>query len=138
MIQVKIDSNISYNEYKLFLEKMKNKKNIETFFYSDRNKNKGKYAIQSSLFVTLEKDNEIIGLMKIITDKAYLYYISEVMILPQYQNSGYGGFMMNTFLNYCKQNKAVKVFLTALPELKTYYNKFGFKECEHPVMKLMN
>lgn len=136
MIEIKIDDKIGYWEYRMILKKMDSKKNRETFFYSDRNCNKDKTALKNGFFVTAREEGKMIGFMKIITDRAYLYYISELMILPEFQGQRLATVMMKKFMDYCRKKKAIKVFLTSLPKLEHYYKRLGFTNCEYPVLKM--
>ena len=50
------------------------------------------------------KINKLIGLVRIIGDSTYEYYLTEVMVLPEYQGQGIGTKLMKASLDYCKQN----------------------------------
>lgn len=80
----------------------------------------------------------LIGLVRVIGDSTYEYYISEVMVLPEYQRQGIGTDLMNITLNYCKENGFMKIFLTAAPGRESYYKKFGFEKTEYTVMRILN
>jgi len=113
----------------------------EIFYSSVRSQKKEKEAIKHSTFITmrnLEDKDTIVGLVRIIGDSTYEYYISEVMVAPEYQNQGIGTKLMNTALDYCKDNGFMKIFLTAAHGREPYYRRFGFKDTKYSVMRILN
>jgi ribosomal protein S18 acetylase RimI-like enzyme len=150
MIKIIInDEQITVKELDEILSKVEsNDKNL--FYTSIRTSNKEKKSIEHSHFVTARRisynryngglcsTNTLIGLVRIIGDSTYEYYISEVMVLPEYQGQGIGTKLMKAALNYCKQNGFMKIFLTAAKDREEYYRRFGFKITNYNVMRILN
>ncbi|MNR49373.1 Acetyltransferase (GNAT) family protein [compost metagenome] len=51
-----------------------------------------------------------------------------MIVMPEYQNKGYGKRIMNKLLQYCKTNGIRWVQLACAKGKKEFYEKFGFKE----------
>ena len=70
--------------------------------------------------------NKVIGCTRIrfIGKKAKLERIS---LLKHCRGKGFGKFLMEFLINYCKNNKAKTIVMNAQFYLKDYYSRFGFK-----------
>ena len=111
----------------------------ENLFYTNiRTSKKEKQATRHSTFITARENNDLIGLIRIIGDSTYEYYISEVMVLPEYQGKGIGTKLMKVALDYCKKDGFMKIFLTAAKGREKYYRRFGFKITNYNVMRILS
>ena len=111
----------------------------ENLFYTNiRTSKKEKQATRHSTLVTARENNNLIGLIRIIGDSTYEYYISEVMVLPEYQGKGIGTKLMKATLDYCKKDGFMKIFLTAAKGREKYYRRFGFKITNYNVMRILS
>ena len=149
MIEIIInDEQITTKEIDNILSKIE--ANDDNLFYTNvRTSKKEKEAIKHSHFITARKTsyirhagglsslNELIGLVRIIGDSTYEYYITEVMVLPEYQGQGIGTKLMKATLEYCKKDGFMKIFLTAAPGREKYYERFGFKKTKYTVMRIL-
>ena len=109
------------------------------FYTNARTSKKEKEAIKHSTFITArQKNNHLVGLIRIVGDSTYEYYITEVMVLPEYQGQGIGTKLMKTALKYCRKNGFMKVFLTAAKGRESYYKRFGFKKTKYTVMRILS
>lgn len=134
------DEKVKYRELvKLFLKMSlpEDSDACRIFNYNLRSKKQEKRAIKHSTYVTArDKNDHLIGLVRIIGDSTYEHYISEVMVIPEFQNQGIGKKLIKSTLNYCKENGFIKIFLTAAKGRESYYSKFGFKVTKYNVMKI--
>jgi N-acetylglutamate synthase-like GNAT family acetyltransferase len=137
-----INDIITYEELMELFSEMDKIKGIipakELFHYNWRTKEQDDIMISESVFITIrDLNNKIIGLLRIISDEAYIYYITDVMVIPEKQNQGIGSILMNKAIDFCKKNRFMKIFLATPPNNKDYYKRFGFKEsmCEHLEIK---
>ncbi len=80
----------------------------------------------------------LVGLVRIIGDFTYEYYLSEVMVIPSLQGMGIGKKLMNATLEYCKKDGFMKIFLTAAKGRESYYKRFGFKVTDYNVMSILS
>lgn len=84
------------------------------------------------IFLLIGDNNKIIGTGTIVLEKkmihnAYCAHLENIIVLPEYQNLGYGKKILNYLENYAKQRDCYKIILNCIPELKNYYMKSGFQ-----------
>ena len=61
-------------------------------------------SIENALFiVTAIFENKIIGLTRVSGDGGYTVFITDVIVLPDYQNKGVGKQLMNKAMDYLKE-----------------------------------
>jgi GNAT superfamily N-acetyltransferase len=69
---------------------------------------------------------------RVISDGAYIAYIADVLVLPEYQGRGIGRELMNRVMLYIKGNavagEKVYVNLMAAKGKEGFYKRFGFIE----------
>jgi len=109
------------------------------FHYSLRNREKEKISIENTVSVTARdknRHNKLIGFLRLLTDHAYMYYILDVMVNPDYRKQGIGKKMLEITVNHCKKEGFIKIFLTAIPGSEPFYEKFGFREGMSPVLTI--
>jgi len=138
MIRIIInDEQITVKEMDDILSKVESQD--ENLFYTNiRTSKKEKQATRHSTFITARENNDLIGLIRIIGDSTYEYYISEVMVLPEYQGKGIGTKLMKVALDYCKKDGFMKIFLTAAKGREKYYRRFGFEITNYNVMRILS
>ena len=137
MIRIIInDEQITVKEMDGILSKVESQD--ENLFYTNiRTSKKEKQATRHSTYITARENNNLIGLIRIIGDSTYEYYISEVMVLPEYQGKGIGTKLMKATLDYCRKDGFMKIFLTAAKGREQYYSRFGFKITNYNVMRIL-
>jgi predicted GNAT family N-acyltransferase len=74
----------------------------------------------------LDKDNNLIGFTRIISDFIYKAFILDVMVNAEYRGSGLGQKLMSTIKNHEKLKKVKHFELYCFPELEPFYSNFGF------------
>lgn len=105
-------------------------------------------------FIVAEKDGALIGFIngaannsRTIKDEHFadmshhlddgeVIAVYGLDVLPEYQNNGYAGELMNAFIAYARSSNRAYVILTCKEHLIHYYERFGFKndgpsESEH-------
>ena len=132
---------VSYSELQQLFKEMDATKGErfwarDVFHYSWRTKKQELKVLKKSTLITARIDRKLVGLVRLIDDGAYDFYISEVMVIPSLQGRGIGKKLMATCLNYCKKIGFIKIFLSALPGKETYYRQFGFKNAMSQVMEI--
>jgi ribosomal protein S18 acetylase RimI-like enzyme len=107
------------------------------FHYDWRTEAKDKISLENSTLITIREAGDLIGLLRIVSDKAYDYYITDVMVAPRHQKQGIGKLLMETAVAYCKQGGFIKIFLSTPPNNEEYYKKLGFNKamCKHLEIK---
>ncbi len=109
------------------------------FHYALRNKEKEEISIDNTVSVTardINRNNKLIGFLRLLTDQAYMFYILDVMVDPDYRKLGIGKKMLEITVDHCKKEGFIKIFLTAIPGSEPFYEKFGFKEGMSPVLTI--
>ncbi len=60
--------------------------------------------IKNSIFTILIKDGETLaGMGRLVGDGAYVYYLQNINVKPEYQNSGIGTIIINELLDFIKK-----------------------------------
>lgn len=86
-------------------------------------------ALKSSLYVlSVMKDNNIIGMGRVLGDGKLVFYIQDLIILPEFQNRKIGYMLMEKLMNYIKENAVDGAFvgLMSAKGKERFYEKFGF------------
>jgi len=86
-------------------------------------------SIDTSLFwVSLYRNNKLIGCGRIVGDGAMYFYIQDIMVNPDYQQQGIGAHVMNqieSFLENTAQSGST-IGLLAAHNKEAFYEKFGY------------
>lgn len=88
-------------------------------------------AVSQSLYVlSIWKNNELIGLIRLVGDGFTIIYILDILVLKDYQGQGIGTELMNrTMAKYKKVRQ--KILLTGNdPRQHNFYKKAGFNPVE--------
>ena len=98
-------------------------------------------ALCGSLVVLgIKKDETHVGMLRILGDGAYSFYLNDVIILPAYQKMGLGRKLINKAVefirnNYCKDTMfSISVFANI--RAKEFYDKIGFSVRKEMPMKI--
>jgi len=136
-----INDKISYQELQNLFKEMDSVKGAkfwarDIFHYSWRTKKQELIAIKKSTFITARIDEKLVGLVRLVSDGVYDFYVAEVMVIPSLQSQGIGKKLMNNTIEYCKKIGFIKIFISALPGKETYYQQFGFKPAMSQVLEI--
>ena len=112
---------------------------IEDWSLSDVSKEYFEYMIKEEFVIVAEIDNNVVGYLAGSThkDETYSYYegitaeLDNMFIMEDYRKFGIGSKLVNSFLNWCKNQKAKRVMVTAsFGNVNTinFYKKNGFQE----------
>lgn len=90
-------------------------------------------ALQNSIYtISVEVDNQIVGMGRIIGDGARIFYIQDVFINPNYQGQGIGTKIVKKLLSYIDnlplKNCNIMVGLMSDKNKESFYERFGFKK----------
>jgi predicted GNAT family N-acyltransferase len=87
-------------------------------------------GLKNSYIFCLRKEGKAIALGRVIWDHGYVVYIADVIVLPEFQGSGYGRMIMEkimtTINSWLKPDYKVMVTLVAAKGKEEFYEKFGF------------
>ena len=140
-IKYTIKDKISYQELQKLFKEMDSAKGErfwarDIFHYSWRTKKQELIAIKKSTFITARIGNNLVGMVRLVDDGVYDFYVAEVMVIPLLQGKGIGKELMNRTIEYCKKIGFIKIFISALPGKETYYQQFGFKPAMSQVLEI--
>ena len=91
-------------------------------------------TIENALFIITAISNEkIIGITRVSGDGGYAIFITDVIVLPEYQGKGIGKKLMKRAMDFIKNDFLQKgqgacINLMAAKGKESFYKKFGFGE----------
>ena len=96
-------------------------------------------AIENSLCFGVFRDEEQIGLARVITDKATFAYLADVYILPEHRGKGLSRRLMEEIIKH-PDLQGLRRMLLATRDAHGLYAKFGFKPLAAPdrIMEVHN
>ena len=88
-------------------------------------------GLHNSAFIVAAKANDIaVGMARVVSDGGYVYFIVDVLVLPEYQRKGIGNAMMEQIMEYIRCNLrdgyCIQIDLLAAKGRERFYEKFGF------------
>lgn len=91
-------------------------------------------ALKNSIITfSIYLDNEVVGMARLIGDKAMTYYIKDLVVNPNNQHKGIGSLLLNEIEKYIMENIsmswAVSLELISSNEGIDFYKNKGFIEC---------
>jgi predicted N-acetyltransferase YhbS len=141
-IQIRFDDVVTVDEMQNLMDRMEADRSgrfppSAVFHYALRTREREEAALANGINVTArETDGTLVGYLRIVTDRAYIYYIVDVMVRPDRQGSRVGSRMVGTALDELKRRGFIKVLLTAIPGKEEFYKRMGFRETMSPVLAL--
>lgn len=87
-------------------------------------------SIRNSVFsVIVKKNQNIIGMGRIVGDGAIYFYIQDIVVHPEYQGKGIGKEIMKALVKHLGENAPDKAFvgLFASDGKEEFYEKYDFK-----------
>lgn len=88
--------------------------------------------IRNSIYAIVVKDGEkSVGMGRLVGDGAYVYYLQNINVMPEYQRLGIGSLIINSLLDFIRKDKIegtdVMVLLMSSKNSEGFYKKFGFR-----------
>jgi GNAT superfamily N-acetyltransferase len=88
-------------------------------------------ALANNLYdIIAVKDDEVIGMGRLVGDGVMYWYLQEIVVLPEYQGEGIGTAIVNKLLEYISEHTEegnfTSVGLTAAEGKEGFYERFGF------------
>ena len=92
-------------------------------------------GLKNSFICCLRKDGKAIALGRIVSDRGYVAYIADIIVLPEYQGNGYGRMVMENVMSminsWLKPGYKMMVSLCSATDLiatSTLYNHSSLLE----------
>lgn len=83
--------------------------------------NQTQEALSKTLNITAYDGDTLVGCLRILSDGYFFGTITELLVLPTYQNKGIGSHL----LTLAKENTPTMLYFGAQPGLESYYEKNG-------------
>ena len=90
-----------------------------------------KFMIKGSFAFAVAVDkvqNKAIGMGRVISDGVSDAYIQDLVVLPDFRDSGIGRRLLETLLEFCLSKKIIWIGLIAEPGQYGFYSNIGFKK----------
>lgn len=89
-------------------------------------------GLKNSIYtVSVEINNKIVGMGRLVGDNARIFYLQDIFVNPDYQKKGIGTAIVNKLLMYIENIRIkdcdIMVGLMAAKGKENFYKKFGFK-----------
>ncbi|GLV65869.1 N-acetyltransferase [Bacillus mycoides] len=81
---------------------------------------------QSWYAIYVFKEQQLIGMGRVISDGVITGVICGVCVLPEYQSIGIGKEIVERLIQHCEQNKVIPQ-LMCVDKLQSYYEAIGFQ-----------
>lgn len=83
------------------------------------------------MVLCVRDDDKVIGVVRLLWDGGYIAFLSDVIVVPEYQGRGIGRKLVEACLqklkNDLKPGYKVKITLNSAKGKEPFYEKFGFK-----------
>ncbi len=81
---------------------------------------------------TVRDDGRAIGMIRVLSDGSYANFITDVMVIPEYQHQGIGREMMRRTMEYMRSTllpgETIVLYLMSATGKEEFYKQFGFRE----------
>lgn len=86
-------------------------------------KKKTAAALKKTLNITARNGKELVGCVRILTDGAYFGTVTEILVVPEFQNMGIGTQLMRLV----EKHTPTKLYFGAQPQAEKFYEKLGYE-----------
>lgn len=89
-------------------------------------------ALRNAFHITTVRDNgRAIGMIRVLSDGSYANFITDVMVIPEYQGQGIGTEMMRRTVEFMKSTmqpgETIVLYLMSAIGKEDFYKRFGFR-----------
>ena len=90
-------------------------------------------ALNNAFHITTVRDNgRAIGMIRVLSDGSYANFITDVMVIPEYQKRGIGRELMRRTVEFMKStlqpDETIVLYLMSAIGKEEFYKQFGFRE----------
>ncbi len=90
-------------------------------------------ALNNAFHITTARDNgRAIGMIRVLSDGSYANFITDVMVIPEYQHRGIGKEMMRRTIDFMygtlEKGETIVLYLMSATGREPFYKQFGFRE----------
>ncbi|WP_406656018.1 GNAT family N-acetyltransferase [Methanolobus sp. ZRKC2] len=82
----------------------------------------------SNYCVCAVENGRIIGMGRVVGDDSFIFFVADVIVLPEYQRQGIGTALMEKIMAYLRENLQEYSYITLMSAkgMEGFYEKFGF------------
>lgn len=90
-------------------------------------------ALNNAFHITTVRDSgRAIGMIRVLSDGSYANFITDVMVIPEYQHRGIGKELMRRTMEYMRgtllPGETIVLYLMSAIGREDFYKQFGFRE----------
>ena len=90
-------------------------------------------ALNNAFHITTVRDNgKAIGMIRVLSDGSYANFITDVIVIPEYQKRGIGTEMVRRTVDFMKTTlqpgETIVLYLMSAIGKESFYKQFGFRE----------
>lgn len=90
-------------------------------------------ALNNAFHIMTVRDNgRAIGMIRVLSDGSYANFITDVMVIPEYQHRGIGKEMMRRTMEFMRgtllPGETIVLYLMSAIGREDFYKQFGFRE----------
>lgn len=97
---------------------------VNQIWEGDYNMERTQNALSKTINITAYDGNVLVGCLRILSDGYYFGTITELLVLPEYQQQGIG----SRLLQLAKDNTPTMLYFGAQPGIEVFYEKNGCKK----------
>ena len=75
-----------------------------------------------------ERDDETVGMGRIVGDNGSVYHIADMAVDPDHQRRGLGTAIMEALLDYITETAPPNAYVNLMADVDGFYERFGFEE----------
>ena len=94
---------------------------LNQIWQGDYNIERTQVALSKTINITAYDGNVLVGCLRILSDGYYFGTITELLVLPEYQQQGIG----SKLLQLAKDNTPTMLYFGAQPGIEAFYEKNG-------------
>ena len=94
---------------------------VNQIWQGDYNIERTQVALSKTMNITAYDGNVLVGCLRILSDGYYFGTITELLVLPEYQQQGIG----SKLLQLAKDNTPTMLYFGAQPGIEAFYEKNG-------------
>jgi N-acetylglutamate synthase-like GNAT family acetyltransferase len=87
-------------------------------------------AVHNSTWVLTARDGDgrLTGLARVVSDRATIAYVQDVLVAPWSQGTGVGGALLDAVVVHCAGIRQLVLMTDAEPRQRRFYESRGFRE----------
>ena len=90
-------------------------------------------ALNNAFHITSVRDGgRCVGMIRVLSDGSYANFITDVIVIPEYQHRGIGTELMHRTMEYMRstlcEGEKIALYLMSASGRETFYRQFGFRD----------